>query len=217
MFLNRSCRPRFSPLTLAVGLAALILPTPLLLIAQEKAPEPTPAAPPATTAASQPAKTREQKKAEDTARVMDFFRVAQPDMYEQAKSIRDNDPASFDKMIHSSLNMVNKLEDLRKRNPPLFELRMKDFELAYKTLKVAKDCKRPDLAPADKESLMKQLTDLVSTQFDLRQKIRQLEIDDVQKQLATLGQQLEDRKADKDTIIKKRVDDLIESVPRLEW
>jgi hypothetical protein len=211
MFFNRSRR---SPLTLAIGLAALILPTSVLLIAQDK---PADSQPAPTTAASQPAKTREQKKAEDTARVMDFFRVTQPDMYEQAKSIRDNDPASFDKMIHNALNTVNRMEELRKRNPPLFELRMKDFELAYKTLKVAKDCKRPDLAPADKDALMKQLTDLVSTQFDLRQKIRQLEIDDVQKQLATLGQQLEDRKADKDNIIKKRVDDLIETVPRLEW
>ena len=217
MFLNRSRRPGLSPRTLVIGLAALILPTSVLLIAQDKPAESSPAPHSRQCSAANRAKTREQKKAEDTARVMDFFRVTQPDMYEQAKAIRDNDPASFDKMIHNALNTVNRMEELRKRNPPLFELRMKDFELAYKTLKVAKDCKRPDLAPADKESLMKQLTDLVSTQFDLRQKIRQLEIDDVQKQLATLGQQLEDRKADKDNIIKKRVDDLIETVPRLEW
>jgi hypothetical protein len=217
MFFKRSRSQCRSRLTLAIGLAALILPTPVLLIAQDK---PAGASSPATlpgTSSSQPAKTREQKKAEDTARVMDFFRVTQPDMYEQAKAIRDNDPAKFDKMIHSALNTVNKMEDLRKRNLPLFELRMKDFELAYKTLKLSNECKRTDLSPTDHDALMKQLTDLVSTQFDLRQKIRQLEIDDVQKQLASLGQQLEDRKADKDNIIKKRVEDLIETVPRLEW
>jgi hypothetical protein len=215
MFFNHARRRlSLSPLTLALGLAALCLPTPLLLLAQDK---PSPPTLSATTAASQPVKTREQKKAEDTARVMDFFRVTQPDMYEQAKNLRDNDPASFDRMIHNALNTVNRMEDLRKRNPALFELRMRDFELAYQSLKLAKDCKRPDLAPADREPLMKQLTDLVSAQFDLRQQIRQMEIDDLQKQLASLSQQLADRKADKEALIKKRVDDLIESVPRLEW
>ncbi len=198
--------------TLHLKLATFAIASAILFPTHLRADDKSPAAP-----ATQPAKTKEQRKQEETARVMEFFRVTQPDVYEQAKSLRDNDTTAFEKMIHSAANTVNKLEDLHRRNPALFDLRMKDFELAYRSLKVAKEIKRPDITPSDRDQLTKDLTDLVSTQFDLRQKIRQLEIDDVQKQLADLSQQLQDRKADKDTLIKKRVDDLIETVPRLEW
>jgi hypothetical protein len=208
-----------SPLArIASGLALLLLPaSALTLLAQEK-PQPS-VTPPAATrpAATQPRKPEANKKEEEIARVMEFFRVTQPDVYEQATTLRDTEPARFEKLVRGAVNTVNKLEDMRKRNPRLFELTMKDLELNYRSLRLSRQLKRADLPTPDRERLTNELTGIVSTQFDIRQRIRQEEIEHLKQQLQALGDKLQSNEKVKDALIKKRVDDLVEKPPRLDW
>jgi hypothetical protein len=211
---------------LAIGL--LILPPAVSLFADEKvslttSTHPATATHPATTqsaAASQAAAraAKEAKRKEDEiARVMDFFKLTQPELYEQAKTLQNTDPERFEKLVRPAVNTVNRLEELRKRSPKLFELTMKDFEFNYKSLRLARQLKRADLAGPDREKLSAELTSIVSSQFDIRQQIRQQEIEDLKNQLKDLDAKLQGNENVKETLIKKRVEDLIDKPPRLDW
>ncbi len=203
---------------LALGVFAFLSPA-LILLANEPAAAPRPVAPPvaaSSPATSQPVWTKE-KKEEETARVMEFFRTAQPDAYDQAKILHDSDPAKFDEMVRRMAVMVSRFEDLKKKHPALFEMNMKYFAMEYKSVELGKQIKSTEATGPEHDRLMQQLTQLVADQFDIKQKMRQSQIDDLQRQLTDLEKQSQARAADRDDMIKKRVDSLIDTVPEWDW
>jgi hypothetical protein len=167
---------------------------------------------PAATA-TQPAKTKEQQKDENTHRVMEFFRLNAPYAYDQAVFLQKSDPARFDLLMSHSIGWVKGLESVQKKNKPLFDLKMKDVELSYDEAGLRDRIKRPDVSPEDKESLIKQLTDKLNEHFEVGQNIRAAEIEDLKKELAECEQKLQDRAGAKDDWIKKQLDTLISGVP----
>jgi hypothetical protein len=175
-----------------------------------------------TAAASQPATTQANvhpklTKEEEIARVMEFFKTTQPDVYAQAQVLKETDPKKFESLIHGALSKVNKLADLRTRNPRLFELNMQDVDLTYRSIRISKELRRTDLVPAERDRLTKELTGYVAQDFDVCQKIRQQEIEDMKSKISTLESKLADRAKDKDQLIQQRVTDLVENPPRTDW
>jgi hypothetical protein len=167
-------------------------------------------------ASTQPVKSKEQVKEENTRRVLEFLRVNQPYAYDQALSLQKSDPARFDWMVNHAIGTVRSLESLQKRDKPLFDMKLKDYEITFQTYALRDQIKKPDISPTEKESLIKQLTEKLNEQFDNGQKIRAAEIEDLQKQLQECQQKLQDRAASKDDWIKKQMDDLIGNVPLTE-
>jgi len=204
----------------AGGFLACVFSSVLLLDAEARTPASLPANASSQTrpTASQPAATRpDSQKEEEIARVMEFLRVTQPDAYEKAKTLRSQDPARFEMLVGATAPTVAKLEDIRKSSPRLFDLSMQDLTLNYKSLRLAHELKRTDLPDSDRMKFRQQLSEVVSTEFAVQQEIRQIEIDNLRQQVENLGHQLQDRQQNKDKIIDKRVGDLIEKPPRLEW
>ncbi len=167
-------------------------------------------------ASTQPVKSKEQVKEENTHRVLEFLRVNQPYAYDQALSLQKSDSARFDWMVSHANSTVRSLENLQKRNKPLFDMKLKDYEITFQTYALRDQVKRTDITPAEKESLIKQLGDKLNEQFENGQKIRAAEIEDLQKELADCQQKLQERAAGKDDWIKKQIDDLIGNVPLTE-
>ena len=167
-------------------------------------------------ASTQPAKSKEQVKEENTHRVLEFLRINQPYAYDQALSLQKSDSARFDWMVSHANSTVRSLENLQKRNKPLFDMKLKDYEITFQTYALRDQIKRTDITPAEKESLIAQLSDKLNQQFENGQKIRAAEIEDLQKELADCQQKLQERAAGKDDWIKKQIDDLIGNVPLTE-
>ena len=59
-----------------------------------------------------------------------------------------------------------------------------------------------------------QLREIVASDFDMQQKIRQMEIDDLRAKLSDLEAQVHAREDDKDALLRRRVEDLVERTPR---
>jgi hypothetical protein len=213
-----SCTRLFHRLVLAVALFAVGFAVVVVTSVPAWSAGDPPATPPAATATS-PAtsRTAEQKRQDDINRVMEFFRLTQPDVYDQALALRGSDPGKFDKLIMGALPTVNRLEVLKRKSQKLFDLSIRDLQLGYQSLRLSHELKRADLAEADRRKLSDQLKGIVAEEFDVQQQIRQSEIDDLQSKIRDLNAQVKDRQNDKDAIIGKRVEDLIEHNPRLEW
>ena len=169
-----------------------------------------PSTPPAT-------RTSDQRRQDDINRVMEFLRVTQPDVYDQARVLRVTDPLRFDRLILGALPTVNRLETTRKRSQKLFDLSMQDLQLGYQSLRIANALKLPGTSYADRKKLTDQLSAIVTAEFEVQQQIRQFEIDDLQQKVKDLDSQVKDREQGKAAILQKRLDDLIQHNPRLEW
>jgi hypothetical protein len=167
--------------------------------------------------ASPTARTADQRKQDDIDRVMEFFRLTQPDVFDQAQALRGSNPARFDRLIMGALPTVNRLEALRRKSQQLFDLSIQDLQLGYQSLRIAQRLKRTDLSDADRAKLTEQLKAVVAAEFVVQQQIRQLEINDLQQKVQDLDSQVKGREMDQQNIIQKRVQDLVERNPRLEW
>jgi hypothetical protein len=199
-----------------VGLALAAVPAAWLLATDTpesivSAPPPAPGTAPATQ------RSADQKRQDDINRAMEFFRRTQPDMYEKAQALRTTDPAQFEKLIGSVMPTVNKFESIRRRNPKMFDLCMEDLRMCYRSLQIAHELKRSDLPAAERKQLTEQLREIVASDFDMQQKIRQMEIDDLRAKLSDLEAQVHAREDDKDALLRRRVEDLVERTPRAEW
>jgi hypothetical protein len=168
--------------------------------------------------ASQPAtRTLEQRRQEDIARVMEFFRLTQPDVYEQATALRVSDQAKFDQLILGALLTVNRLEGVKKKSQKLFDLSMRDLQLGYQSLRISQKLKGTGLAAGERVNLTDQLRNIVAVEFTVQQQIRQFEIDELQQKVKDLDNRVKDRDKDQSSIIQKRVNDLVDGNPKLEW
>jgi hypothetical protein len=179
-----------------------------------------PASKPAANAAtaSQPTtRTAEQRKQDDIARVMEFFRLTQPDVYEQATALRQNDPTKFDRLILGALPTVNRLEGLKRKSQKLFDLSMLDMQLGYQSLRISQKLKSTGLPAAERVKLTDQMREIVTVEFVVQQQIRQLEIEDLQQKVKDLDNRVKDREKDQSNIIQKRMNDLVDGNPKLEW
>ena len=195
-----------------LALSALVLPS-LMLPASTNT---TAATAPATT--SQPAtRTAEQRRQDDINRVMEFFRLTQPDVYAQAKIYQQTEPEKFDKLITGAIMTVNRFESMKRRNPRLFDLSMRDLQLGYESLRKAHELKRTDLSAADRNRMTQQLKEIVAAEFEIQQQIRQAEIEDLRQRLKDLDTSVRDKQEQKDAIIRKRTEDLLERTPGLMW
>lgn len=206
--IGRSRRLAFGGL-LALALPAMLLPAADSPLTTRPAGE--------VRSAAGGASTRPGRRPEDIDRVMAFFRDTQPDVYEQAKILRLEDPKKFDTLIGGAIMTVNRLENMKRRNPKLFDLSMRDFQLGYETLRKAHELKRNDLSENDRKQLRAQLAAIVAEQYGVQQQVRQLELEELRQKLKALDQQLQDRQKDKDDIIRKRINDLLERSPGLAW
>ena len=190
-----------------IGLLAIVLPVAAAL--SDDKPAPKPAATTTSKPATAPAKSKEARRAEDIARVLEFFKVVQPEAYDKALKLRETDPAKFEQLVVPAIPTVNNLEEIKRNNLALYELKVEDYRLTYQREDKVKQLHRSDLAASEHDRLLVDLTSIVTRQFEVGQLIRQQEIADIEKRLQKLRAQLEEADKDKDSVIKNRLERLI--------
>lgn len=205
---------RLNVLHLIAGAALLALPSAMTLLADD-APVVL-ASKVATQPATASAPKKDAKREEEIARVMDFLKTTQPDLYEQALTFQEKDPARFNKVIGDASGTVRRLEELKRRNPKLFDLEIKNNTLSYRSMRLARELNRADISPETKEKTRGELRKVLLEQFGVMQQIRQLQIDEAAQRLKDLEKELKDRETKKDALIEDRIKQLI-SRPKPDW
>ena len=196
---------------LASGIFALALPSALTLFAEDKPVVQATVLTPATSTskpATQPVKNKEVKKTEDIARVMEFFRLYQPDVFEKATTLQKKDPAEFERLVQPAIHTVNSLDEMKKNDPDQYKLKIEDYQLTFQAKTLAQQLHRPDITAGERDKVLADITKIVSRQFDIGQQVRQKEIEAIEEKIKKLQAQLDERDKTKDKIISRRMEDL---------
>lgn len=182
------------------------------------APKPEAPKPPAT----RPAEAKIPKV--DEPRMLEFLRQYELDLYKWVEIVKARDPKKYNEMKKELIKETQDLLLLQARKPKLFELKIEDRRLDFKALQIAKDLRGPTTKPSDTDRLNQELQKVVGQQFEIRQKMRRLELEELQQNLETLRKQLEDQKKQLDSregrqaeIIKQHIKDLMSPAPRSDW
>lgn len=99
------------------------------------------------------------------------------------------------------------LEALRQRDPKMADLVEKDIKLERASMELAEQFRRA--GPDRQEEIRRELTELVTQHFDVRQQRRELEIERFKEQLERLQASLKRRAESKETVIRQRVAQLL--------
>ncbi len=155
--------------------------------------------------------------------VLAFAGQYEPEVFRWLHVLKDKDPKRYTDLIHEFTPEVRKLTELQKRNPKMFELTIEDRRLYFRTIQFAREAAPAATGPAE-EMRRQKLESLVRQQFEVRQKLRELELEDLsnrvqalQKQVDRMKSDLTQREKNKDTLIDQRVDDLNNHNAKMEW
>ncbi|HTV48244.1 MAG TPA: hypothetical protein VMG59_07355 [Phycisphaerae bacterium] len=182
-------------------------------------------APATTEPATQPASTQTTASTQPTApltaaqidQIMSFLKASQPETYHKAMELKRSDPNKFTALINKAAPSFIQLEELQRSDPVLFKLTLQDLAYTHRSFQLANELRQPGLAPEDQQNLKQQLIRVVTEQFDLRQQIRQHELDQLTTKINDLKVQLDQREKQRESIIQQRVDDLIGNPPSADW
>jgi hypothetical protein len=167
---------------------------------------------PATT---QPATA--SKPEELTQWILDLLQRFQPELYAKAVTLQKSDPKKLEQLLKNAVPNFRELKERQVNNPPLFQAYMKNLQLSYETVELAKRLRNFDGSADEKAALRDELGRRVSDQFDVVQQIRFLQLDELTAKVAKLRTQFSDRAAKKDDLVNKRVEDLMKPSPPLNW
>ena len=149
--------------------------------------------------------------------ILAFLKSTEPDVFRKAEILRQSDPKQFNKLIAEAAPNFARLERLRQTDPRLLHLTLLDLADTHESFKLAGELRQPGLPPSAAELLRARLKQVVTAQFDLRQKIRLHELNQLVKKINELKAQLKRRKAQQAQIINQRIAQLIGKPPSVSW
>lgn len=143
---------------------------------------------------------------------LDIMARIDPETAEDLRLRHEENPRLVGRALVERFPRIRMFLKLREFDPDMFELRVEDIRLARLTMATAEEY-REARADGDAEAIdaiEARLLELLAERFELRQRIREREIADLEERLAMLREQLEEQADRKDAEIEKQFERITE-------
>lgn len=153
--------------------------------------------------------------------VIAWLEANMPESLEMMKKLRTESPGEYDEVFEDEIEMlvdtIIYLEEVRREDPKLFQRLLEAEKLEYKTWGLAEEY-RKTTAKDKKEQIRTEMKEALNRIFELRLKEKEMEIQDLEKELKSLKEMLTRRRDFKDRIIDNRMRELLDySDEALAW
>lgn len=142
-----------------------------------------------------------------------------PQRAEELKKIRKDNPEKAAEIVRENMGRIGELAFLKRRAPEIYKVRVADYRLNRESENLAREYRAAVEAKDDAKAktLNDQLVAKLKEQFKVRQQMRQLEVDRLEKQLADTKAKLKATADAEDSLIRDRVEDLTGKSTKPEW
>lgn len=149
--------------------------------------------------------------AEQAQEALEVLRRIDPEKAKRLEQAIDENPERVGQVLHENFPMLGRFMAMRRYDPEGFDLRVQDLALSRKCHNAADRMRKAMEAKDDAVAALElaQLQALVAEHFDVRQELREYELLKLKQRIEELGEQLEQRTADRDSLIDERVHELI--------
>ncbi|KAA3659005.1 MAG: hypothetical protein DWQ10_09875 [Calditrichaeota bacterium] len=152
---------------------------------------------------------------EQKTEALQFITNLVPEASPVLAELENENPRAYERELRQALREKRVLARHKKRKKEEYENAAKRITLQHKTQILAYRYRKAE--DSEKPEIKKQLHTQLSQLFDLRERDRELEIQQLEKRLDALRKQLEKRKPNKDKIIEKRLDHMLGLDKELQW
>ncbi|MCC6580819.1 MAG: hypothetical protein IT440_10290 [Phycisphaeraceae bacterium] len=138
-----------------------------------------------------------------------------PELGDKIKLWRDINPERVDQVLAGIQPRLRPLMALQQSDPQLYDLKVQDLRLETQTRRLASSVRHASAENAP--ALRQQLKTVVTQHFDLRQQIRQRELENLRRRIDDLQKQIETRRDARDELIDNRVTELTGHESQPQW
>lgn len=149
--------------------------------------------------------------AEHLEGVIAVVRDIDPQLAERIENIHDDRPGMKMLAVRRAFPQVFRLVRLREDDPEMYALRIDDMKLQRRSNELVRQIRAARRAGDDREAadFVDDLEDVVEEHFDLRQQIRELEIDRLEARIEALKDALSERRHNRRDLMEDRIRDLL--------
>ncbi|MEW6279526.1 MAG: hypothetical protein AB1758_12935 [Candidatus Eremiobacterota bacterium] len=146
---------------------------------------------------------------------LEFLQSQDPDRAAELSELRKSRPEVYRHALASHVERYMFLKQMKEEDPEGYQLGLEELKLDGRVRKLA----RAYTQTQDKEqraALRKQAEEAVARLFDIRQQNRRRHVERMEKELARLKSQVDERQKKRQAIVERRVEEVL-SDPDLEW
>lgn len=149
---------------------------------------------------------------------IEIIKLMHPDMHERLDHAQQHNPVRLKQMIQRR-PIVQHLVELRRIDPEMFELRIREIQLKHITEQLAEQYRHKAKQGQEQEAqdLQNQLKEMVAEHFEVRQELRAQKVHRIERELAQLGGEIQQRSQKRNELIQKRVDKLVGETQEPTW
>jgi hypothetical protein len=140
--------------------------------------------------------------------VIEFVQRHFPERAKKLEELRRTDRERYLKERRQLMSKIQRLMELEKNNPRLFALTLEDIKLERKLNQLARTARESTDAGA-REHYRKELEVAVLEAFELRARLKQAELDDLEAQVDELRASLKRREERREELVSQRVEQLL--------
>jgi hypothetical protein len=148
--------------------------------------------------------------------IFGFYSRIDPDVVKDMKVLEKDNPKIYQDRLHHMEKEMRYLSRLREGDPEQFEKSIQLRRLEGECNKLAKQFRKTKDA-AQKNQIEDQLGDLLNELFEMKEEEKKIEIDRILERVDKMRQEMEERKANKDNIIKIRLNQLLGKEHLSQW
>jgi len=167
--------------------------------------EPKPPRPPR----SGKAMTEQQVERKDE--VVRFIREHFPERAARLEELKRRDPEEFRKRRQELAGEIRRLLDLKEKDPATFRVQLEEMRLRDELQRLAREARGLAAGSRERQEAEKALRDAVRKSFELRQKVKEAELQELRKRLQDLEGSLSRRAERREQLIEERTQELLGS------
>jgi len=148
--------------------------------------------------------------------ILERIKKENPEEVEELMLLKKERPIEFRKILIQRQHELERLEELKERDPERYEQNVKQHSLERRGRQLAEKY-RDSKDEKVKANIKKELSATLSQLFDLREKDREEEIKHLTEKLDHLKSVLAERKKKKQEIVERRVKEMLGEIDVLIW
>jgi hypothetical protein len=145
-----------------------------------------------------------------------FIRENFPERAARLEILREQDPTTFREKARELHREVERLMELKEKNKALFDVHMEEIRLRTTLRKQAKTLREAG-SETERQQARTALRASLERAFDLRQQIKQGEVEELRDRLKELESGLERRKGRRAELIEEQLRKLASEEPESDW
>lgn len=155
--------------------------------------------------------------AEEQSLAMSVVEDYDPALAERILALRQQNPERAMSMLRQHMPTIRRYMTMKNQDPALYELTIRDTKLTNQSERLGQQIRQTGGEGPTAESMRQTLRGVLTELFDVRQKMREKQLEALERRIAEMRRQTESRRDMRDQLIDQRLEELVKGTRDPMW